>query len=93
MRYLILSLILLSGCTKHTIKHEVSAPQLDNLEKKLEPMLTKCPEAECQECPKFAMAPVPQKATLIINGTSLKGTDEGGKLILKHYVHARELLK
>jgi hypothetical protein len=91
--------ILLVGCTKPTIKHEVTAPQLDNLANSLEKKLNSasCPEVACPQitCPKFIMPPLPEKAYIVINinGKSLKGTNAEGKEFVKNYVQARKLLK
>ena len=58
----------------------VSAPVAPNL---------KLPEASC---PKLDLPPVPQKATLQIEGDKLFA-DEGGELLLRGYVRSRYLLR
>lgn len=58
----------------------VSAPVAPNL---------KLPEVSC---PKLDLPPVPQKATLQIEGDKLFA-DEGGEQLLRGYVRSRQLLR
>jgi hypothetical protein len=53
------------------------------------PVDLKLPEKQCEH---LFMMPVPQKATLIIDGDKVSA-DSGGSQLLRGYVAARELLK
>lgn len=53
------------------------------------PVDLKLPEKSCEH---LFMAPVPQKATLIINGDKVSA-DAGGSQLLRGYVAARDLLR
>lgn len=84
----------LSGCTP-TVKHE--APQLqaasDSIRSTSE-SIRKIVVEGCKPTPRVTldMPPLPDKANISIDGTTLKA-DEGGIAILRAYVKARELLK
>lgn len=92
--FLILILAALAGCTP-TVKHE--APQLqaasDSIRSTSE-SIRKIVVEGCKPTPRVTldMPPLPDKANISIDGTTLKA-DEGGIAILRAYVKARELLK
>lgn len=85
--FLILILVALAGCTP-TVRHE--APQLDQAADAIKKIVVE----GCKPTPRVTldMPPLPDKANISINGTTLKA-DEGGIAILRSYVKARELLK
>lgn len=53
------------------------------------PVDLKLPEKKCEH---MFMPPVPQKATLIIDGDKVSA-DSGGELLLRGYVDARNLFR
>ena len=85
--FLILILAALAGCTP-TVKHE--APQLDQAAAAIKKIVVE----GCKPTPRVTldMPPLPDKAHISIDGTTLKA-DDGGIAILRAYVKAREILK
>lgn len=85
--FLILILAVLAGCTP-TVKHE--APQLDQAAEAIKKIVVE----GCKPTQRVIldMPPLPDKAHISIDGTTLKA-DEGGIAILRAYVKAREMLK
>lgn len=84
---LVILVAILSGCTP-TVNHEV--PQLDRAGEAIKKLVVE----GCKPTPRVTldMPPLPDKASITIDGTTLKA-DEGGIAILRAYVKARELLK
>lgn len=86
--------VILAGCTP-TVKHE--APQLqaasDSIRSTSE-TIRKIVVEGCKPTPRVTldMPPLPDKASISIDGTTLHA-DDGGIAILRSYVKARELLK
>lgn len=85
--FLLLILAVLAGCTP-TVNHRV--PQLDTATDTIRKIVVE----GCKPTPRVTldMPPLPDKANISIDGTTLKA-DEGGIAILRAYVKARELLK
>lgn len=79
--------VILSGCTP-TVNHEV--PQLDQAAAAIKKIVVE----GCKPTPRVTldMPPLPDKASISIDGTTLKA-DDGGIAILRSYVKARELLR
>lgn len=50
------------------------------------------PTPTVESCPKLSMPPIPQKVDLHINGDKMVA-DDGGDILLRGYVRARELLR
>lgn len=92
--FLILILAVLVGCTP-TVKHE--APQLQAASDSIRSTsdsIRKIVVEGCKPTPRvtLGMPPLPDKANIRIDGTTLQA-DDGGIAILRAYVKARELLK
>lgn len=85
--FLLLILAALAGCTP-TINHEV--PQLDRAGEAIKKIVVE----GCKPTPRVTldMPPLPDKASIRIDGTTLHA-DDGGIALLRSYVKARELLK
>ena len=79
--------LVLSGCTP-TVNHRV--PQLDTATDTIRKIVVE----GCKPTPRVTldMPPLPDKASITIDGTTLHA-DDGGIAILRAYVKARELLK
>lgn len=79
--------VFLSGCTP-TVNHEV--PQLDRAGEAIKKIVVE----GCKPTPRVTldMPPLPDKASIKIDGTTLQA-DDGGMAILRAYVKARTLLK
>ena len=84
---LVLSLSAVLGCAP-TVNHEV--PQLDRAGEAIKKIVVE----GCKPTPRVTldMPPLPDKASITIDGTTLHA-DDGGIAILRSYVKARELLK
>lgn len=78
-------LLLLAGCTQHTVKHEV--PQLDNVGEAIKKIVVQ----DCKPT-KYAMKPIPQDVEIDIKGSVVRAND-GGIELLREYVYARKILK
>ena len=84
---LVILVAILSGCTP-TVNHRV--PQLDTATDTIRKIVVE----GCKPTPRVTldMPPLPDKASITIDGTTLHA-DDGGIAILRAYVKARELLK
>lgn len=69
------------------VRHEVTAPQLDNVGEAVKKIVVQ----DCKPT-KYAMKPIPQDVEIDIKGDKVKAND-GGIELLKEYVYARKILK
>ena len=82
----VLSLCFLPACTPTvTVDHEL--PQLDRIGQAVQKIVVQ----DCQR-PTLAMPPIPQECVIDIHGDKITVND-GGEILLKSYVQAREMLK
>lgn len=85
---LALTLVGAPGC----VTHEVRAPQLDhaiNIADKITDQIKALPAQAAPACPPIRLAEIPEDVVVDIKGDKVS-TNEGGLLLLREYVKARE---